>query len=78
MYVDRDTIVYVALIPQLRWIQLLTLLYMCLCVSDQTREAVLYCRSGGGLAGEYFLICSFICVQMKCRLGLLISLIRGS
>lgn len=57
MYVHRDdTIVRVALIPQLRWIQLLTLLHMCLCVTDQTREAVLHCRSGGGLAGEYFLI----------------------
>lgn len=29
---------------------------MCPCVTDQTREAVLHCRSGGGLAGEYFLI----------------------
>lgn len=57
MYVHRDdTIVRVALIPQLRWIQLLTLLHVCLCVTDQTREAVLHCRSGGGLAGEYFLI----------------------
>lgn len=56
MYVHRDDTIRVALIPQLRWIQLLTLLHVCLCVTDQTREAVLHCRSGGGLAGEYFLI----------------------
>lgn len=64
MYVHRDdTIVRVALIPQLRWIQLLTLLHVCLCVTDQTREAVLHCGSGGGLAGEYFFIYSSVRVS---------------
>jgi len=53
MHVHRDTIVRVALIPQLRWIQLLTLLHVCSCVSDQTREAVLHRGPGGGLASEY-------------------------
>jgi len=56
MYVHRDTIVCVALIPQLCRIQLLTLLRVRLCVTDQTREAVLHCGPGGGLPGEYFLI----------------------
>lgn len=64
MYRD-DTIVHVALIPQLHWIQLLTLLYVCLCVTDQTREAVLHCGSGGGLAGEYFLIYSLVGVMER-------------
>jgi len=60
MYVYRDdTIDRVALIPQLFWIQLLTHLPMCLCVTDQTREAVLHCGSGGRLASEYFFIYSF-------------------
>lgn len=56
----RDTIIHVALIPQLCWIQLLTLLHIrvCVCVTDQTRETLLHCGSGGGLAGEYFLICT--------------------
>lgn len=32
------------------------LIYVCPCVADQTREAVLHCGPGGGLASEYFLI----------------------
>jgi len=64
IYIYRDdTIDRVALIPQLFWNQLLTHLLMCLCVTDQTREAVLHCGSGGGLASEYFLIYSFVRVS---------------
>jgi len=43
MHVHRDTIVRVALIPQLRWIQLLTLLHvLCLCVFQIRQEKPYY------------------------------------
>lgn len=40
MYVHRDMIVHVALIPQLCWIQLLT--YMCVCVLQIRQEKPYY------------------------------------
>lgn len=42
MHIHRDTIVRVALIPQLRWIQLLTLSYMCVRVLQIRQEKPYY------------------------------------
>lgn len=38
-----------------------------ICVTDQTREAVLHCGSGGGLAGECFFIFIYTCkLSIRC------------
>ena len=56
-----DTIVSIFLIPQLPPSLIIKRCSrVCSSVTDQTRETLLYCGSGGGLTGEYIIFC--VCV----------------
>lgn len=66
MYMRSDTIVCVAFNTAIMPDPIINALTcVCLCVTDQTREAVLHCGPGGGLAGEYFLIYPIVYARVR-------------